>query len=345
MGLFGLSGIQLVILALTCAQNSSYSLLRRYSQGVLKENNIPSTILLVGEFMKFAVSLAIMSGDPKASGSPIGPLGERLSWLIRTSLPMAVPAGVYCAMNLLSFVSLQRIDAGLFTVIGQAKILTTALFGRFIMNRTLHVRKWRALTLVVMGAVLICNESKPVNFGPVTEDMGMVSFTVGLAAVLLEITLSGAVSVYFEKVLKNQETPHTVWDRNVQLAVLSGCAYLPIGLIEARGESLFKGFSWVTMMVATLGAAGGILVALAMKYTDSVIKCLAISGSIVATTLIGGVWLSAPMNLVVVTGSSVVIIAVFNYFDDNNSPKPEQPPPVQSEDDDPEEIEMAKSHA
>jgi hypothetical protein len=38
------------------------------------------------------------------------------------SSAMVVPAVVYLVMNLLSYVSLQRIDAGLFTVFAQCKV-------------------------------------------------------------------------------------------------------------------------------------------------------------------------------------------------------------------------------
>lgn len=38
----------------------------------------------------------------------------------------------------------------------------------------------------------------------------MMSYFIGLGASLLEITLSGAISIYFEKVLKRTTSPHTV---------------------------------------------------------------------------------------------------------------------------------------
>jgi hypothetical protein len=45
-----------------------------------------------------------------------------------------------------------------------------------------------------------------------------VTFLVGIAAVVAEVTLSGFISVYFERVLKGTPTQRslTVWDRNVQ---------------------------------------------------------------------------------------------------------------------------------
>jgi hypothetical protein len=83
----------------------------------------------------------------------------------------------------------------------------TALFARIMMNREMHNRKWRALTLVVLGAMLITNERRPAE---AKQGVAMMSYFVGLGACLLEITLSGAISIYFEKVLKRTTTPHSV---------------------------------------------------------------------------------------------------------------------------------------
>ena len=89
----------------------------------------------------------------------------------------------------------------------QAKILTTALFARAMMGKEMHNRKWRALTLVVLGAMLITNQRRPTSD---KENAVNLEYIIGIGACLLEITLSGAVSIYFEKVLKTTTTNHTV---------------------------------------------------------------------------------------------------------------------------------------
>lgn len=66
-----------------------------------------------------------------------------------------------------------------------------------------------------------------------------------------------------------------MWDRNIQLATMSSLVFVPMAILESPGFNILHGFTWITVAVASTGAAGGILVALAVKYTDSVIKCLA----------------------------------------------------------------------
>ena len=46
----------------------------------------------------------------------------------------------------------------------------------------------------------------------------------------------------------------------------------------------FRGWSMVTVVVAVLGAVGGILVALVIKYADGLAKSLSTASSIVLTT-------------------------------------------------------------
>ena len=76
---------------------------------------------------------------------------SRLSWLLSNSVKMAVPAGIYLAMNMLGFVSLHRIDAGTFAVVQQSKIFFTALFGRLFLGRILSQPKWCALAWLGSG--------------------------------------------------------------------------------------------------------------------------------------------------------------------------------------------------
>ena len=77
---------------LLCLQNSSYTLLRRYSSGVLKERASSQSILAAGEAMKLGFS-AIMVW--RESGAP-----PKVRYLAATSAKMAIPALIFLLMNL-----------------------------------------------------------------------------------------------------------------------------------------------------------------------------------------------------------------------------------------------------
>ena len=96
--------------------------------------------------------------------------------------------------------------------------------------------------------------------------------------------------------------------------------------------------SVVTLGCAAVGALGGVLVALSIKYvrspprndhnhssfslktralwqTDSIMKTIATTGSIVLTTVLNAAFLSGPFTLPIWAGGLVVVVSVFNYND------------------------------
>ena len=107
-------------------------------------------------------------------------------------------------------------------------------------------------------------------------------------------------------------TTLTVWDRNLQLAVYSMIIYVPWAIWESPGDP-FHGWSPITLTVALLGALGGILVAMVIKYADGLAKNMATASSIVITTAAGHLLFTGPMNTPIVLGSIIVIVSGYNY--------------------------------
>jgi len=302
-----------------CVQYSAYALLRRYATGILHQTYSFSSVLGAGEAIKFVISLCMIARRADASESPAGPLHTRTSWLLMRSGKMAVPAVLYLAMNMLGFVSLQRVDAGTFAIVQQSKIFFTALFGRLFLGRVLSTPKWCALSTLVCGVVTLSLYANPDCAACFSEHAPHSShapkllegaYVVGVVAVALDSALSGFATIYFEKVLKT--TILTVWDRNLQLSFWSMTIYLPWSFIE-HADNPLAGWSWLTLLVALLGAVGGILVALVIKYADGLAKNMATASSIVITTACSHVLFDSPMNAAIVLGSLVVIISGYNY--------------------------------
>ena len=302
--------LQLGILLAVMLQNSSYALLRAYSRGTLKETYSSSSVLLAMEVTKLIVSAYMVVTSSEPSDVPSGPPLSKYAHLLRRSLKMAVPAIIYLAMNLLSFVALARIDAATFSIAAQLKVLTTAAFSVALLGRSLHVRKWRALLTLTLGVVLISAETKPKS----SSISWSGEWAVGFGAVLAEVVLSGFASIYFERVLKSADEVYSVWDRNFQLAVWSIAIYTPM-MLRDNPTAPFAGWSAVAAVCAAVGALGGVLVALCLKHADSVTKTIATTGAIVLTTLVNAAFLDGPMSLAVATGALLVVLSVFSFND------------------------------
>jgi hypothetical protein len=109
---FGFSFRTAILVALLL-QNSGYTLLRKYS--TMTEDVSSKEILLVGELIKLVFSTyVVLFGNEQSDAQGFGL--EKLIWLIRRSFKMFALAAIYLTMNVLSFVALQYIGAGEFTV-------------------------------------------------------------------------------------------------------------------------------------------------------------------------------------------------------------------------------------
>ena len=83
--------------------------------------------------------------------------------------------------------------------------------------------------------------------------------------------------------------------------------------IAVQNHLSWSNWSILTIAVALFGAGGGLLVAAALKYADSIMKCLATSGAIVIATGLGRIFLNGPLDIFMGIGAGVVIIAISNY--------------------------------
>lgn len=172
--------------------------------------------------------------------------------------------------------------------------------------------------IYLVCSVIVISEFAATHSGPshVSDDVALSAFLLGLIAVGSEVTLSGLISVYFQKVLQDDKRSLSAWDRNIQLATFSIILYFP----TFHGDGYFAGWSLVTLMVSILGAMGGILVAFSMKYTDAILKALATSGAIVLTSVLSWYWLDGPYGIPTAVSSVSVVVAIFSYVTNGKMP-------------------------
>ena len=312
------AALRTIILVALCLQNAGYTLLRKYS--MVSENVSSKEILLVGEVIKLFVSIWFLYSDTEVSDAQ-GHGVSKMLWLIKNSQKMLVLAAIYGAMNILSFVALLYIGAGEFTVCAQLKILTTAGFSVAILGTSLSWTKWRALLLLVLGCILVASPSFAAHGNQSDAEKAKAAYLqlLGYGAVLTEVCLSGFASIYFEKVVKSTTEKITIWERNFQLSIYSIIMYSGIIIYEGnKTRQPWSNWTFITIMVALLGAAGGLLVAATLKYADSILKTLATAGAIVLATVLGHFFLNGPLDIVVSIGGCCTIIAIFNYTMDSS---------------------------
>lgn len=291
----------------------------------LAEKYDPQEVLLMGEVFKLIFSACVIAWELRCADVHDS-LKRRLLHLTIHSRKMFALAMIYGAMNILSYVAIRRVDAAVFTVCAQLKILTTAAFSVAILRRYISYLKWRALLELVLGCILVTVPQLSPSSGDTTGST--TKFCVGMLAVITEVSLSGFASIYFEKVIKTSDEKLSIWDRNYQLAMHSIILYILYGVAQHRNAFddatqpyvPFHDFSPVAWTLAFLGGFGGILVALTVKLADSVVKTLAVSCAIVTSTLASHYVLGGILTLEMVIGALIVTFSVINYsFDPSPS--------------------------
>lgn len=311
-----------ILLVSVVTQNAGYSLLRRYA-GAIQHSQASTTSILAGqELIKLFVSAYFVWADPNTRKAIREHGDSATRFVFQHSAKMVVPAAMYLVMNVLGFVALAHISAGLFAVLQQCKLIFTALLSRAMLDRRLSFAKWRSLLLLLCGVVLITLETSQLSERPVCGAPGVAeptqevvatrarSYMIGVTAVLIEACLSGFANVYFESVVKS--TPLSIWHRNVQLAVWSLCVFVPRAIYDGNGTPL-AGWDGLAVGNTLVGALGGILVALCIAHFDSIAKAVAVTLSVVLTVLGGYALLNGPMSMQLALASAVVVTSTINY--------------------------------
>ncbi|KAI9089592.1 nucleotide-sugar transporter-domain-containing protein [Phlyctochytrium arcticum] len=310
---FPLKWISLMILVV---QNSALTIVMSYSRKKRGPNTLPyivSTAVVMSELLKFAVCATIYIREMDKQGRfSLENLWSDLFGPSSHWKKMTVPAVLYFIQNNLQYLAVQYLDPATFQVTYQMKILTTALFSVWMLNRKLSSHKWTALVLLTAGIALVqLDGKKPAgNYGEPGRHL------VGLFAVAVACVLSGLAGVWFEKVLKG--TKASLYLRNMQLSIFSIIPGLFFGVYLMDGELIsingfFQGYTAWTWGAISCQALGGIIVALVVKYADNILKGFATSISIILSSVASIFLFDFTVTLMFAFGALVVLYATHLY--------------------------------
>ena len=247
-------------------------------------------------------------------------LKAHLRRVLLDSLHMVPICALYLVANLISYPALERVPVNVFASVSQLKVLTTAFFTVLILKKQVSLRRWRTLTTLMLGVIVVTLTTAPDDH---TDPTINARYYFGAFLSFFQTCLTGFACVALELLLKNQQETDVlrtdssldIWDRNLQLALWSIAIYLPFSVIEGDGKLLLAP-TYLEILISCLHAAGGILVALSILHASSIAKTIAVCAGLVITSLVGGLIGDNHPSLVSVTGGAVVVITIFGYRDD-----------------------------
>ncbi|KAJ3034758.1 hypothetical protein HDV00_004736 [Rhizophlyctis rosea] len=202
-------------------------------------------------------------------------------------------------------------------MLNQLKIITTAIFSVIILSRSISIRKWIALFILLAGVLLV----QPGIAPPGAEKSdGIAVVYIGILAGIGAAVISGFAGVYVEKLLKDESI--SLWLRNVHLGTYSAgfamLAMLGDGIKIPLGQ-LFRGYTIWTWLAIICWAASGLLVAAVVKYVGMIQKnfaaCFAVVLGAVFSISIGELGWSLQIlgGIVLVSGATALYNLPDNY--------------------------------
>lgn len=190
-----------------------------------------------------------------------------------------------------------------------------------MLKRKLSIQKIVGLLILTLGVALVQLDKVEENASKSYQEQKR---WIGVLAVLGACCTSGFGGVYFELVLKpradaasDARPPPSVWAKNVQLSTFA----LVIALVTAflkdhkaiLSDGFFQGYSPLVLLVITLEAGGGLVVAAVIKYADNILKSFATAVSIVTSTIVSALVFGFTISQLFVGGCILVFIAIGLY--------------------------------
>lgn len=284
-----------------------------------------TTAVFFSEAMKFIMSLLLILHEQKFNlRNYIQHLKQELINKPGELLKISIPALLYTFQNNILYVAVENLEAAVFQVLYQLKILTAAVLSVWMLKRVLSGRQWFSLMVLFVGVALVQlsvqqeeKEDAPAESVLSAHDVAMklANPMLGLICVLLGSCSSGLAGVYFEKLLK--ESKQSMWMRNVQLSfwsmLIAALAVASQNGAEIAETGIFHGYTASVWGVVMLQGAGGLVVAVVVKYADNIAKGFATSIATVLNTLISMALFGFVPTPLFVFGALQVCAATYLY--------------------------------
>uniref|UniRef100_A0A6A7G6K9 UDP-N-acetylglucosamine transporter n=1 Tax=Hirondellea gigas TaxID=1518452 RepID=A0A6A7G6K9_9CRUS len=274
---------RLVSLVVLFIQSTSMVLFMRSTRTSDGPMYRPSTAVFCSEIVKVIVCLCVCFVQKESNFTGFRKYLQRELFDDPSgAAKIAVPSLIYAFQNNILFIALSHLEAATFQVMYQLKILTTAILSVVMLQRKLTPLKWVALLILMSGVSIV-----QLQIGS-SKAEGASNSYVGFIAVLIASLSSGFAGVYFEKILKGSAP--SIWIRNIQLG-LFGVLFAGIMMVFNDGagiwkDGMFYGYTWQVYWVVINNALGGLVVAMVVKYANSIVKGFALSISIVLSSII-----------------------------------------------------------
>jgi len=305
----------------------------------------PAAVVWSQEVLKIVLSLLlffVQDGGPWRLASDVRHHWSMICWY-------GIPAGLYALGDVLTYVNLRSFDPATLHLLGEMKLVVTAIVHQLFFRRMLNRCHWTALALITAGCIVKALDSMELSSSSASPERGGASedddnygqpaqmpqpTTFNYAMIAVNIALSTIAGVYNEKLLKDK--PHLSINLQNMCLYLDGIIFLSLGMLFGLSErgsivdalspsSLKSLFSQPTVLsMAVVMSAAGIVTSRFLKVFDSIRKSVAVALVVVSLPFLSRVCFGTPMTIKMLVACALVIGGMYLYTS--------QPPPKTLED-------------
>jgi len=245
----------------------------------------------------------------------------------RVFLLYAIPASLYAAYDILSYVNLRRLDPPTYFLLLQLRLAVTAIVHQFAFRTRLNRNQWIAVVATTMGCAIktigdSTNSTTTAAVGGNDNTNNPTSNAGVYGLVLVQILCSTIGGVYNELLLKNQ----SAIPLNLQNIFMYCNSILSLFVILACGltgqQTLGEAIQWsnfkimfhptVFAMVLIMSCVG-VVTSLFLKLLDSVRKAIASALELVVLPVFTALLFRIPIMLNLVCAVAMVSSGIYLY--------------------------------
>ncbi|KAL8622796.1 hypothetical protein ACOMHN_026917 [Nucella lapillus] len=291
----------------------SYGVLMNLSKEGGKIPYSSSALNFLIESIKFAVAATLLVLEVQRGGT-----FQRPS--LHQALPFAVPGVLYSINNNLSVFMQVHMDPATYQVLGNLKIVTTAVLYRLILKRPLKAQQWISVGLLTSAG--FCDSiGNMVGKGQIDLKEQYITAT-GLFAILTYCLISALAGVYSEFILK-KDLHTSLHLQNMMLYSFSislnfAAWFFSQGFSESSEVGamfqLFKGFSVYTWLIILTQAFNGLGMSVVFKHGSNLVRLFVISCAMVVSTSLAIIIFGVHLSVLYFITLFLVIIAIYLYY-------------------------------
>ncbi|KAK6935491.1 Nucleotide-sugar transporter [Dillenia turbinata] len=228
-----------------------------------------------------------------------------------------IPSIIYLIHNNVQFATLTYLDTSTYQIMGNLKIVTTAIFFRLFLRKKLSTLQWMAIVLLAVGTTTSQVKGCGAAFCDSLFSAPMQGYMLGVVSACL----SALAGVYTEFLMKKNND--SLYWQNVQLYMFGAIFNMLRLLLDdfsggfekgAWWQRLLNGYTISTWMVVLNLGSTGLLVSWLMKYADNIVKVYSTSMAMLLTMVLSVYLFNFKPTLQLFLGIVICMMSLHMYF-------------------------------